>query len=141
MAKREMASQKNKEMKINHIAIWASDIEKTKDFFTSYFNATLECNQYHNTRTGFRSYFLGIGEGCKLEIMSNSNKYFIYTENTPYGLAHLAFSVGCQENVDKLTSRLAHDTYKIITAPRITGDGYYESCIEGPDGILIEITI
>ncbi len=28
-----------------------------------------------------------------------------------------------------------------VSGPRTTGDGYYESCIVGPEGILIEIMV
>ena len=31
--------------------------------------------------------------------------------------------------------------YKVTSGPRTTGDGYYESCILGPEGIQIEVTI
>lgn len=45
------------------------------------------------------------------------------------GLIHVAFSVGSREKVDELTKRLQEDGYKVISGPRVTGDGYYESCI------------
>tara|TARA_Y100001933_G_C18486161_1_gene350464 strand:- start:148 stop:252 length:105 start_codon:yes stop_codon:yes gene_type:complete len=32
------------------------------------------------------------------------------------------------------------DDYPIVSMPRTTGDGYYESVVEGPEGNLIEIT-
>ena len=31
--------------------------------------------------------------------------------------------------------------YEVISGPRTTGDGYYESCIIGPEGNQIEITV
>ena len=31
--------------------------------------------------------------------------------------------------------------YEVISGPRITGDGYYESCVVGIEGNQIEITI
>ncbi len=33
------------------------------------------------------------------------------------------------------------DGYEVISGPRTTGDGYYESCIIGPEGNLIETTV
>lgn len=42
--------------------------------------------------------------------------------------------------MDALTTQLADDGYEILSPPRTTGDGYYESCIAGPDGLRIEIT-
>jgi len=55
------------------------------------------------------------------------------------GLIHLAFSVGSKEDVDKLTRELEQAGYAIFSGPRTTGDGYYESCIIGPENNLIEI--
>ena len=57
------------------------------------------------------------------------------------GLIHFAVSVGSKEKVDELTARLRSDGYEIVGEPRVTGDGYYESCILDPDGNRIEITI
>ena len=57
------------------------------------------------------------------------------------GYIHLAFSAGSKEQVDALTARLQKDGYEVISGPRTTGDGYYESCIIGPEGNQIEITV
>jgi len=56
------------------------------------------------------------------------------------GLIHIAFSVGSKEKVDELTQTLKNDGYEVLSGPRITGDGYYESCIVGIEGNQIEIT-
>ena len=57
------------------------------------------------------------------------------------GYIHLAFSLGSREQVDLLTERLKADGYKVLSGPRMTGDGYYESCIVGVEGNLIELTV
>jgi lactoylglutathione lyase len=57
------------------------------------------------------------------------------------GYAHIAFSVGSTENVDELTSRLKADGYEVVSDPRTTGDGYYESCVVAIEGNQIEITV
>ena len=43
--------------------------------------------------------------------------------------------------VDALTAELKADGYEIISGPRITGDGYYESCIVAVEDNQIEITV
>ena len=43
--------------------------------------------------------------------------------------------------VDALTARLKADGYEVISGPRTTGDGYYESCIAAVEGNLIELTV
>ena len=64
-------------------------------------------------------------------------------EKTPArtGLIHMAFSVGSRERVEELTARLKEDGYQVLSGPRTTGDGYYESCVVGIEGNQIEITI
>lgn len=126
-------------MKIDHIALYVNDLEAARTFFARYFGATSGA-LYHNPRTGLRSYFLSFDDGARLELMSRPD-----TEDAPKGLfrtgyAHLALSAGGKEEVDRLTERLRTDGFRIISGPRTTGDGYYESCIIGPEGNLIEIT-
>ena len=57
------------------------------------------------------------------------------------GFIHLAFSVGSKENVDTLTARLKADGYEVVSGPRTTGDGYYESCVVALEGNQIELTV
>ena len=55
------------------------------------------------------------------------------------GLAHLAISVGGKDAVNVLTERLRGDGYVILSEPRTTGDGYYESAVADPEGNYVEI--
>lgn len=56
------------------------------------------------------------------------------------GYIHIAFRLGSKKVVDELTNRLKSDGYQVVSGPRTTGDGYYESCIIGIEGNQIEIT-
>ena len=56
-------------------------------------------------------------------------------------IEHIAFRVGSKEAVDALADRLKRDGYPVVSGPRTTGDGYYESCIIGVEGNQIEITV
>ena len=42
--------------------------------------------------------------------------------------------------MDRITAKIKNDGYEVISGPRTTGDGYYESCILDPEGNQIEIT-
>ena len=42
--------------------------------------------------------------------------------------------------MNELTEKLRSHGYEVISGPRTTGDGYYESCIIGIEGNQIEIT-
>lgn len=127
-------------MKIDHIAMYVNDLEAAKEFFTKYFGAVSN-DGYHNPITNFRSYFLSFSDGSRLEIMTRPE--LDDTEKTPFrtGYAHIAVSTGSAERVDELTRELNADGYETASAPRRTGDGYYESCVVGLEGNLIEITI
>ena len=126
-------------MKIEHIAMYVVDLERTKDFFVKYFNAVPN-NMYHNKTTDFRSYFLSFDEGTRLEIMNKPQVSNIKDTNKT-GYAHIAFSLGSAEKVDRLTAELKADGYTVISEPRTTGDGYYESCIVDLEGNEIELTV
>lgn len=95
---------------------------------------------YHNKNTGFRSYFLTFADGARLEIMNKSEMDDLPKGIARTGFIHIAFSVGSKEKVDSLTAQLKADGYTVISGPRTTGDGYYESCILDFEGNQIEIT-
>ncbi len=127
-------------MKIEHIAMYVNDLEGAKNFFETYFEAV--SNQgYHNKTTDFKSYFLTFEDGARLEIMNRPGMQDDAKGLYRTGFVHLAFRVGSKERVDKLTERLQKDGFEVISGPRMTGDGYYESCIVGIEGNQIEITI
>ena len=77
--------------------------------------------------------------GCTLsrtdvdQVRNSEDREFI-------GFAHLAFSTGSKDQVDRLTERLRQAGYKVIGEPRTTGDGFYESVILDPDNNRIEIS-
>jgi len=129
-------------MKIEHIAIWVSNLEQMRTFYERYFAATVG-NLYHNPTKQFHSYFLSFESGCRLELMhrpiipDNLNEVHLQYK----GIIHFAISVGSKEKVDALTEKLRADGYSIVGEPRTTGDGYYESVILDPEQNRIEITI
>lgn len=127
-------------MKIDHIAMYVNDLEKARDFFLTYFEATAN-EGYHNSKTEFRSYFLSFSDGTRLEIMTKPDLTDSGDFLNRFGYAHIAFNVGNKEAVDNLTARMKADGFPVISGPRTTGDGYYESCILGFEGNLIEIIV
>ena len=127
-------------MHIEHIAMYVNELEKAKEFFIKYFNA-ISNEGYHNKTTDFRSYFLTFDGGARLEIMNKPQMIDDEKGLNRTGFVHIAFSLGSKEAVDILTERMKNDGYHVISGPRTTGDGYYESCIIGIEGNQIEITI
>lgn len=127
-------------MKIDHIAMYVNDLENAKHFFEKYMGAASN-DMYHNKVTGFRSYFLNFDDGARLEIMHKPGMDDQDKTLQRTGFIHIAFSVGSKEKVDSLTMQLKQDGYEVVSGPRTTGDGYYESCVVALEGNQIEITI
>lgn len=84
--------------------MYVNDLEKTKEFFVKYFNATSN-EGYHNKTTDFRSYFLTFDDGARLEIMNKPQMMDDEKGLNRTGYIHIAFSLGSKEAVDVLTEK------------------------------------
>ena len=126
-------------MKIVHIALYVNDLENARDFFVRYLGGRSN-EGYRNPRTGFRSYFISFADGARLELMNKPDMDDREKTLNRTGYAHVAFSAGGREEVDALTEKLRGAGYEVVSGPRTTGDGYYESCIVAVEGNQIEIT-
>jgi lactoylglutathione lyase len=126
-------------MTIEHVALWTPDLERSRQFYSEYFGAVASA-RYHNPARQFSSYFLSFASGARLELMQQPMLQAAGS-GPALGYAHLAFASGSTDAVQALTERLRSAGYPIISEPRTTGDGYYESVIADPDGNLVEITI
>ncbi len=127
-------------MRIDHVAIWTYNLEGMRNFYIHYFDAS--CSDiYYNHSKEFRSYFISFDDDCRLEIMEMPNipksKNDIKKQYT--GIIHFAINAGSRKDVDRITDLLKKDGFKVISEPRTTGDGYYESIILDPDGNRVEI--
>ena len=127
-------------MRIEHIAMYVNNLEAAREFFVKYLGAVSN-EGYHNRTTDFRSYFLSFDDGARLEIMNKPGMDDAEKALARTGFAHVAFSVGSRELVDELTKALKADGFEVVSGPRTTGDGYYESCIVDLEGNQIEITV
>lgn len=126
-------------MKIEHVALWTRNLERSKAFYETYFGGAAN-KKYTNPLTGLESYFVRFGGDTRLELMSIPGIQNHAHELT-VGWAHIAISVGSKAAVDELTNRLRAEGYAVASEPRLTGDGHYESVILDPDGNRVEITI
>lgn len=126
-------------MKIEHVAIWTTDLVTLRDFYVHYFNAVAG-DRYVNPRTRFESYFLSFKEGARLELMTKPDLTADTPNSIATGYAHIAISAGSKQRVNSLTEQLRSDGYVIVSEPRTTGDGYYESVVLDPGGNHVEIT-
>jgi lactoylglutathione lyase len=138
-----MNSKNGDRMKIEHIAIWTKDLESLKKFYEEFFGAT-SGSKYVNEKKKFESYFLSFADGPRLELMTIVG--LTNPKDTDFpgllsGYVHMAIAVGSKETVDELTERIVASGQRLVSGPRTTGDGYYESVIQDPDGNLVEITV
>ena len=78
----------------------------------------MRAKSYENPAKGFESYFVTFADGVSLELMRRTD---------------------VTAEVDRLTERLRADGHPVLSEPRITGDGYYESAVGDPDGNLVEL--
>jgi lactoylglutathione lyase len=126
-------------LRIEHVALWVSDLEGMREFYERHLGGRTG-PLYRNERTGYRSYFLSFGDGPRLELMTrDALRQGVQGEPT-CGYAHVALCVGSREDVDALARTLLAAGIAIASAPRTTGDGYYEAVVLDPEGNRIEIT-
>ena len=118
-------------MRISHIAMYVRDLEVVKEFYIRFFGAKAG-ELYHNPKTGLKSYFLSFDEGTRLELMNLPEMQDQKKVLVRMGYIHIAISVGSREKVDAITEKLYEAGYEVLSGPRITGDGYYESTVLGP---------
>jgi lactoylglutathione lyase len=129
-------------MRIEHVALWTSDLQRARDFYTTHLGAQAGA-LYHNPRTGFRSYFLRFADGARLELMQRPDvgPRPGAPGHESGGYAHIALALGSEAAVDGLTEQLRRAGVTVLSAPRRTGDGYYESVVLDPDGNRLELTV
>ena len=132
-------------MRIGHVAVWTPDeasLDRLRDFYETYFGARGGDRYESRTRPGFVSRFLDFPSagdgGARLELMT-APSLSPRGEGDTGGWAHVAVSLGSREAVDALAARMAADGVPLVSAPRTTGDGYYEAVVRDPDGNLVEI--
>ena len=125
-------------MHIDHIAIWTNDLERLKDFYMRFFNCK-SSERYDNIKKQFSSYFLSFPDGARIEIMKRAD-ITATADKEKIGLAHFAIVAGTTDQVDSLTNTLEKAGVVIVSYPRTTGDGHYESVVLDPDNNRIELT-
>ncbi len=127
-------------MRIEHAALYVKDLARARAFYVTWLQGAAG-PEYHNPRTDFRSCFITFVDGARLELMHRPGLADAPASAARTGYDHVAFSTGSRERVDELTARLRDAGFTVVSGPRTTGDGYYESCVLGTEGNRIELTI
>jgi lactoylglutathione lyase len=128
-------------MRIEHVALWTHDLERLRSFYEANFGGRAG-PRYDNPAHQFSSHFIDFGSGARLELMQMARvpEVAVDPRIQRTGLIHLAFDAADEAAVDALTARLESGGHRVLEVPRRTGDGYYESVVQDPDGNLLEIT-
>lgn len=95
---------------------------------------------YDNPATGFKSYFVSLGEGARLELMYRPG-LGPPPAGVTAGYAHMALALGSRAAVDAAVVALRQRGVPIESEPRVTGDGYYEAVVLDPERNRIELTV
>lgn len=126
-------------MKVAHVALWTADLNSAATFWEDYFGAVVGAPYASRRRPGFISRFVELpGGGARIELMTAP------WLDAPLGAErvgwdHVAVSLADHAAVDRLAARCAADG-RLVSAARVTGDGYYEAVIDMPDGTRVEVT-
>ncbi|WP_103062591.1 VOC family protein [Actinomyces qiguomingii] len=131
--------------RIDHAALWVADLEATRDFYLHWFGGHAN-GQYHNPRTGLRTYILNFDDGARaagrrgtrLELMSRPD-VVTHPDTEMCGWAHISFALPDRAGVDDLAARARAAGVSVIDGPRQTGDGYYEAVLLDPEGNRVEV--
>ena len=125
-------------MKIAHVALWTRNLEAQADFWQNVFGGKSNERYVSQNRPGFESHFITLDEGATIELMTLPTLSDAPEAPEFVGWAHIALSVGTKQDVDRLAEQ-ARANGTLLSAPRMTGDGYYEAVIADPDGNRVEI--
>ncbi len=117
--------------RIEHVAAWVSNLDRARGFYERWFHAA-PTPEYSSATREFRSRFLSLDGSPRLELMVSPKEAPRHD--------HIAISVGSRPAVDRLVEEMEVAGIRIVSRPRVTGDGYYEAVIEDSEGNLVEIT-
>lgn len=119
---------------IHHVAIIASDYEKSKDFYTNVLGLEIIRENYRKERASYKL-DLKIGDS-EIELFSFPNPPKRPTTPEARGLRHLCFSV---DDIDSIVDELNKKGVKteVIRVDEFTGGLY--TFFQDPDGLPIEI--
>lgn len=124
-------------MRMAHVALWTRDLDALCAFWARALGAQVGAIYQSRNRPGYTSRFLSFQDGPSVEVMSGPWVGDAARDEAT-GYAHLAFTLGSRAAVDQLADTMRAEG-RLVSGPRLTGDGFYEAVLRDVDGNLIEI--
>lgn len=125
-------------MNIAHVALWTRNLDAQVHFWETVFGGQRNERYLSKNRPGFESHFITLSDGPTIELMTVPDLPDRPSHPEFVGWAHIALNVGSEADVDRMAEQ-ARLNNTLLSAPRMTGDGYYEAVIADPDGNRIEL--
>ncbi len=125
-------------MNIAHVALWTRNLDAQVHFWQTVFGGQRNERYLSKNRPGFESHFITLSDGPTIELMTVPDLPDRPSHPEFVGWAHIALNVGSRADVDRMAEQ-ARLSNMLLSAPRMTGDGYYEAVIADPDGNRIEL--
>jgi lactoylglutathione lyase len=119
--------------KINHAAIFVTDLKRSGDFYTQILNLDTIPEPFHDNR----HIWLSIGNGVQFHIIQGADKEREYFQNT-----HLCFSTSDVIAFSKKLDEHNINWYNAGGKPKIITnriDGVHQVFLKDPDGYWIEV--
>lgn len=124
-------------MKLAHMALWTHDLEAESRFWHDFFDAEVGDRYDSTNRPGLASRFVQLPDAdVRIELMQGP--WVTVHQGEASGWDHIALAVGSIARVVEIAERFRRDGL-LVSAPRRTGDEYYEAVVRSPDGTVIEI--
>ncbi|MFY9996712.1 MAG: VOC family protein [Leclercia sp.] len=125
-------------MNIAHVALWTRHLDAQVQFWQTVFGGQRNERYLSKNRPGFESHFITLTDGPTIELMTVPDLPDAPPHPEFVGWAHIALNVGSRAEVDRMAEQ-ARSNDTLLSAPRMTGDGFYEAVIADPDGNRIEL--
>ena len=125
-------------VRIEHVALWTRSLDEAVAFWADHFGAKAAPEYESRNRPGFRSRFVTLASGARIELMAGP---WVWPQSAgeAEGWDHVAVSVGSEAEVRRHAERF-RELGLLHSGPRRTGDGDFEAVVKGPSGLLVEIT-
>ncbi len=105
-------------MKIVNVGINVRDLDGTMDFLEKYFDAK---KLWEYGREGFKEYYIAIGDGPAIELMTSSDLTDIQKTKFNTGFIHICIEMDDREALDKVIEKVHEDGYEVFYEPATVG--------------------